>query len=397
MNRGSRAQWSVLPLGEVATFQRGFDITKAEQGDGPYPVVTSSGPTSTHSQFRVRGAGVVIGRKGTLGTVFFVEGNYWPHDTTLWVKDFHGNDPRFVYYLLKTMRLEKYDCGASNPTINRNHIHPLAVKVPPIGDQVRISAVLSAYDDLIANNTRRIKILEEMAQAIYREWFVHFRFPGHKKGKLANSPLGPIPHGWEVKRATDAITVDPPTLVPREGEKPFVPMSSLSSDSMLVHDFELRTGNSGSKFRNGDTLFARITPCLENGKTAFVQFLPADQDVAFGSTEFIVLRSKTLCPEFVYLLARSVDFRSNAIKSMSGASGRQRVQPACFDKFMFAHPDPMTLGTFAEHAAPMFGAIQLLAVKNGNLRKARDILRPKLISGELNVSELDIKVGDEAA
>src|SRR5205814_475502 len=106
--------------------------------------------------------------------------------------------------------------------------------------------------------------------------FVNFRFPGHSKKGTASSPLGPIPEGWEVRRATDAILVDPRTSVPKDGTKPFVPMSGLSTDTMLVGDIEARAGNSGSKFKNGDTLFARITPCLENGKTGFVQFLPSD-------------------------------------------------------------------------------------------------------------------------
>jgi type I restriction enzyme, S subunit len=96
VRKESRQSWSTLPLGEVATLQRGFDITKAEQEDGPYPVFTSSGPTSMHAQFKVAGPGVIIGRKGTLGTVFIAPSNYWPHDTTLWVRDFHGNDPKFV-------------------------------------------------------------------------------------------------------------------------------------------------------------------------------------------------------------------------------------------------------------------------------------------------------------
>jgi type I restriction enzyme S subunit len=236
-----------------------------------------------------------------------------------------------------------------------------------------------------------------MAQAIYREWFVHCRFPGNKKFRLVDSPVGPIPEGWEVKKVTDAVAVDPPTKVPREGEKPFVPMNSLSNNSMLIGDIGSRTGNSGAKFKNGDTLFARITPCLENGKTAFVQFLPTEWDAAFGSTEFIVLRSITLCPEFAYLLARSPEFRGNAIKSMSGATGRQRVQQACFDRFLFAHPDQKTIAAFTDQVSPIFQGIHVLASKNANLRATRDLLLPKLISGELDVSDLDINVGDAAA
>jgi type I restriction enzyme S subunit len=305
-------------------------------------------------------------------------------------------DPRFLFYVFRSEGFQKtlrnFASGSAQPQIPMQDLRAIEITYPLLPVQRAIAATLSAYDDLIENNRRRIKILEEMAQAIYREWFVHFRFPGHKKVKLVPSPLGPIPERWSIKKATDAIGIDPQTKVPKDGEKPFVPMSSLSNDSMLIGDIESRSGNSGSKFKNGDTLFARITPCLENGKTAYVQFLPTVEDVAFGSTEFIVLRSATLCPEFVYLLARSPEFRGNAIKSMSGATGRQRVQPACFDKFLFVHPDKKTIAVFAEQVSPIFHGIQLLARKNANLRATRDLLLPKLISGELDVSDLDIRM-----
>jgi len=138
------AEWQTLPLGEALTFQRGFDITKDEQREGPYPVISSSGPKSTHAEYKVRGPGVVIGRKGSLGTVFYSESDYWPHDTTLWVKDFHGNHPRFAYYFLQTMGFERLDAGASNPSLNRNHIHTIPVHWPPLPLQRRIAGILSA-------------------------------------------------------------------------------------------------------------------------------------------------------------------------------------------------------------------------------------------------------------
>lgn len=236
-----------------------------------------------------------------------------------------------------------------------------------------------------------------MAQTLYREWFVNFRFPGYEQIKLVDSELGLIPEGWEVNKITEVIFVNPKTQVSKEGEKPFVAMSCLSNDSMLISNIESRSGNSGSKFKNGDTLFARITPCLENGKTGYVQFLPYDNAVAFGSTEFIVLRSKTLCPEYVYLMARSNEFRDNAIKSMSGATGRQRVQEACFDRFIIAHPDLETISSFAKLISPLFRNIYILSQKNNNLRHIRDLLLPKLISGEIDVENLDIEGETTAA
>jgi type I restriction enzyme S subunit len=377
--------WKIAPLGEVLTFQRGFDITKDVQRDGPYSVISSSGPKTKHAEFKVRGPGVVVGRKGSLGTVFYSAADYWPHDTTLWVKDFHGNDPRFAYYFLQTMGFERFDAGASNPSLNRNHIHTITVHWPPITAQRRIAGILSAYDELIENSQRRINILEEMARALYREWFVDFRFPGHEKIPRFASPLGEIPEGWEVKRVPECVDIDPRVVVPRSGEKPFVPMGCLANDSMLITGIESRDGNSGAKFQNGDTLFARITPCLENGKTGFVQFLPDAQAVAYGSTEFIVLRSRTLTPEFVYVLARSEEFRSNAIKSMSGASGRQRVQERCFDDFKIARPPRALLGRFSAFVAPSFRLIYRLNLQIQNLRRTRDLLLPRLLSGQVDI------------
>ena len=167
-------------------------------------------------------------------------------------------------------------------------------------------------------------------------------------------------------------------------------MKSATEHSMLITEIEEKTGNSGAKFKNGDTLFARITPCLENGRTGFVQFLPNDDEVAFGSTEFIVLRSKTLNPYFVYFLAQTRDFRENAIKSMTGATGRQRVLNECFDDYFLPNPNLDILGQFEITIAPLFKKIQNLSEKNANLRQTRDLLLPKLISGEIDVSELDI-------
>ena len=263
--------------------------------------------------------------------------------------------------------------------------------------QRKIAAVLSAYDDLIENNTRRIKILEDMARTLYQEWFVHFRFPGYENVPMVESPLGPIPQGWKVVAANEAMFINPRTSVPRDTRKPFVPMKSATENSMLITDLEEKTGNSGAKFKNRDTLFARITPCLENGRTGFVQFLPNDDEIAFGSTEFIVLRSKTLNPYFVYLLAQTHDFRENAIKSMTGATGRQRVLSQCFDDYFLPNPCQEMLDQFESTVAPIFTKVQKLSEKNTNLRQTHDLLLPKLISGEIDVSKFDIDIDPKSS
>jgi type I restriction enzyme S subunit len=205
--------------------------------------------------------------------------------------------------------------------------------------------------------------------------------------QLEDSPLGQFPEGWGLKLATDIIDFAPKMSLPKYGVKPFVAMPSISTSSMIIGDIEMRAGNSGTKFMNGDTLMARITPCLQNGKIGFVQFLDETNPIGFGSTEFIVMRSKDLTPEFVYCLARSDTFKGNAINSMAGADGRQRVKNDCFNSYYLAVPPKDILDQFSALAEPAFKEIFTLGQKNKNLRKQRDMLLPKLISGKINLNE----------
>jgi type I restriction enzyme S subunit len=292
-------------------------------------------------------------------------------------------DSQYLFYwFLRAAQRSYFDQFVTGATIKHLPGEKLArveVEVPDLPTQKKIAGILSAYDDLIENNLRRIAILEEMAKSLYREWFVHFRFPGHETVKFVDSPMGEIPEGWEVKPCPEAVSIRPKVPVPKHDCIPFVPMGSLSGYSMLIGERESRIKASGARFQNGDTLFARITPCLENGKTGFVQFLPDDETVCCGSTEFIVLRSKTLCPEYVYLMARSDPFRDNAIKSMSGATGRQRVREECFEQFYIAQPSTELLDRFQEIVQSQFKLIHSLALRNQNLRTTRDLLLPKLL------------------
>jgi len=300
-----------------------------------------------------------------------------------------NNDFLLWLVVSKSSELENLGTGTTVKGIRLEDLRSLEFLLPPLPTQQKIASILSAYDDLIENNNRRISILEEMAQKLYREWFVKFRFPGHEDVKMVDSELGEIPEGWEVVSVSNAMDINPRTTLAREGDKPYIGMSYLSENSMVIKGNEYRSGNSGTKFKNSDTLFARITPSLENGKTGYVQFLDDENPIGFGSTEFIVLRSKTLTPEYVYCLARSENFRANAIKSMTGATGRQRVQNSCFDNYFFAQPSEDALKQFTNIVRPMFELINSLHRKNLNLRQQRDLLLPKLISGKLNISKME--------
>ncbi len=292
-------------------------------------------------------------------------------------------DTRFIKYLFDAtikQRAKQFSQGATQDNLSQEKLLSLEFSIPHVKEQKRIADILSAYDDLIENHRRRMALLEESARLLYQEWFVHLRFPGHEHVRVTDG----VPEGWERVPTPEAIEINPKTKLSDDDEHWYVEMADLPTDSMVINGAVMRDGRSGSKFRNGDTLLARITPCLENGKTGFVNFM-APGEAGRGSTEFIVLRSKRVAPEFVYCLARTYDFREHAIKSMVGSSGRQRVQESCFDKFRVFIPPAPLLNQFSEIARPNFEQIKNLHAQNQKLRTARDLLLPRLMSGEISV------------
>ena len=299
--------------------------------------------------------------------------------------------PAYLNYLLSSQTMHAYlnvlSNGATVGHLNVTDIRNLRIpELPSLPTQRKIAAILSAYDDLIENNRRRIAILETMAEEIYREWFVRFRFPGYQSAVFEKG----IPKGWELRPFSDVVEINPTERPHKDEEKPYVGMEALSTNSMYFEWTEKRKGNSGSKFKNGDTLFPRITPCLENGKRGFTMTLE-DGQIAVGSTEFIVMREKVLTPEFIYLLCCFEPFRTHAEISMVGASGRQRVAENCFSFFLVATPLADILAQFTQIVRPMFENVKTLCMENSVLSKTKNQLLPRLISGKLSVEHLDIQ------
>ncbi|MCK8601356.1 restriction endonuclease subunit S [Syntrophobacteraceae bacterium DRH4] len=338
---------------------------------------------------------IVYGRRGDIGRQALVreENSGWLCGTGC-LKISLGDGPLAYEYLHRYLStpevigwIEGQAVGATMPNLNTGILERIPVFYPPTKEsQRKIAAVLSAYDDLIENNKRRIALLEKMAEEIYREWFVRFRFPGHDKVKFEKG----VPGGWEVLPFSKAVLINPVERISRDVEKPYIRMEDLSVSSMYFLSKEMRTGNAGSKFRNHDVLLPRITPSLENGKRGYVMTLEEDQ-VGIGSTEFIVLREKILTSEHIYLLTCSSDFRKHAELSMAGASGRQRVQENCFDFFLVNVPPQEIRSRFTQIVRPYFSGIKALSNENINLSSTRDLLLPRLISGKLSVENLDIR------
>lgn len=272
--------------------------------------------------------------------------------------------------------------GVNVKGIRASALKDIFIDYPNKKIQQHIAGILSAYDNLIENNRKQIKLLEEAAQRLYREWFVDLRFPGHENTAIVDG----VPEGWKRVSLNEVIAFNPQVTLDKERTKQSVPMSALSTTSMVLdsNEFTETTSISGAKFQNGDTLLARITPCLENGKTAFVSGILSDEG-AVGSTEFIVMRSVKLNPYMVYLLARTDKFRETAIKSMTGSDGRQRVQVDTIKNFPYLLPVDDIIRGFEDYVKPFFEQVSVKQSQNAHLAEARDRLLPKLMSGEIEV------------
>jgi type I restriction enzyme S subunit len=322
-------------------------------------------------------------------------------------------DKCFLYYLLCTPGYRNEILASATGTTVKHtspqRILSFSFRMPPISEQRAIGQTLGALDDKIELNRRMNETLEAMARAIFKSWFVDFEpvrakidgrwrrgqsLPGLPANlydlfpdSFEHSPLGEIPKGWRTTRLGDAFEINPPRSLPPGAMSPYLDMANMPWNSPRPLGWVDRAFTSGMKFINGDTLLARITPCLENGKTAFVDFL-ADGQVGWGSTECIALRSKAPFPvEYSYFLARSDDFRAHAIANMTGTSGRQRVPVSCLDGYIVVVSSPPVAERFREFVQPTMAAIKQRDEESRALAAIRDALLPKLISGELRVKD----------
>jgi type I restriction enzyme, S subunit len=319
-----------------------------------------------------------------------------------------GVDITFLYYLLRYLNRNFVGIARNKQTTGLGHVtkrdlQQIEAARPELYEQRAIAAVLGALDDKIEQNRQTARALERLARAIFRAWFVDFE-PVKAKAegsttflsmpqpvfdalptRFVDSAIGPVPEGWEVKAVSTAFDVNPTRRLRKNEPAPYLDMKNMPTEGHAPDSWIERPFGSGMRFMNGDTLVARITPCLENGKTAFVDFLN-DGQIAWGSTEYIVLRPKPpLPPVFAYCLARTGEFRDFAIQNMTGTSGRQRVAPTTMDHFQLAVPDEEVAMGFGETVIPMFDCIRACKDESRKLAEIRDYLLPLLLSGKVRV------------
>ena len=412
--------WVQRRLGDVIVLKRGYDLPARERRHGPVPVVSSSGITDHHSESRAPGPGVVTGRYGTLGQVFFVPNDFWPLNTALYVQDFKGNDPRFISYFLRSLDFSRFSDKAAVPGLNRNHLHEETVRIPDaVAEQRAIAHILGTLDDKIELNRRMNATLEAMAQALFRSWFVDFdpvraKMEGRDTGlpkdiadlfpdRLVDSELGDTPEGWESTRLDNVATITKGRSY-RRGEL-------VASDTALVTLKSFARGGGyraeglksfGGVYKSeqvvqpGEVIVActDVTQAAEVvGRSAVVGETSSFRTLV-ASLDVLIVRPKNAAPgrAFLYYVTGTEDFVAHALARTTGTTVLHLSKDAVAS-FTFALPPRSLIAQFGHCADSMRARIQVNASAVGLLADLRDTLLPKMVSGELRVRDAERLVG----
>ena len=368
-------------LSDFVLLQRGYDLPKSQRKDGTVPVVASTGIVGYHNEAKVAGPGVVIGRSGSIGGGQYIEEDFWPLNTTLWAKDFKGNNPRFTYYLLKSIDFTRFNAGAGVPTLNRNHIASLRIRPFSRAEQDHIAEVLAAYDDLIENNRRRIQLLEQAARLLYREWFVHFRFPGHEHTRIIEG----VPEGWvrgTIGDLGEVITGKTPSKKKPEyfgSDLPFIKTPDMHGNAIVVNTEE-SLSEEGAKTQAKKTLPPRsiLVSCIGTVGAVAFNASPAQTNQQINS----IVPKNDLVRYWAYFMAKEL---KPLLEGMGGGATMANVNKSKFSRISVVIPSKQLLILFSNFAKPVFDQIENLSISNARLAKARDLLLPKLMNGEIAV------------
>jgi type I restriction enzyme S subunit len=289
--------------------------------------------------------------------------------------------------MLADAKLSRYAGGAAQPLVTQTVLKQVEVRVPALPIQHRISDILSAYDELIDNNQRRIKTLDSMARALYREWFVNFRFPGHESIPRVSSPFGEIPQGWEVKKLSAVAEVNRSQINARNapGEVHYIDISSVSPgqiDSVTTYAFTDAPGRARRVVQHGDLLWS----CVRPNRRSYAQVMHPDTNT-IASTGFAVLTATRVPFPFLCYATTTDDFIAYLTNNATGAAYPAVTAPT-FEKADLVVPPAALLKEFGDVTIPMAEEIHSLQRQIKNLRRTRDLLLPRLLSGQINMESL---------
>jgi len=403
MNMNEISTFPRVNVGEYVSFKTGKLNSNAAKLNGKYPFFTCSQETYLTDTYSFDTECVLLGGNNANGIypIFYFTGKFDAYQRTYVIQSLDKTKlvNRYLFYALQLQLeiLRSISTGAATKFLTLTILNTIEIPFPPLPTQQKVAAILSAYDDLIENNTRRIKILEEMAQAIYREWFVNFRFPGHEGVRMGESELGPVPDGWDVVPFTDIADIlsggTPKTTESLYwgGNIPFFAPKDASGNFYIIstdsHITELGLKKCNSR------LFPKDTVIITARGTVGKVIMPAI-DMAMNQSCYALVGKDSHSQIFLFLLTReSTDY----FKKNTGGATFETIVIDTFRKFKVIKPSKEIIRLFSEMEKPIFDMIENLLWKNANLHLTRDLLLPKLISGEIDVSELDIRIPEAEA
>ncbi|MCC8556215.1 restriction endonuclease subunit S [Xanthomonas hortorum] len=388
--RFQQTGWNPTTLGEFISLQRGHDLTEEERHPGAVPIMGSAGKNGCHDRALAKGPGIVIGRSGaSFGQVHFCAEDYWPHNTALYVTDFNGNDPYFTFYFLKNLDFTRYNSGSAQPSLNRNYIYPIEIKIPPLEEQRSIAHILGTLDGKIEINRRMSQTLVAMVRALFKSWFVDF--DGVASEDMQESELGLIPKGWKLSRLGAECSYLSRGISPKYIEDGGV----LVINQKCIRDFSIDTSKARRhdptqrsveerKIQFGDVL-VNSTGVGTLGRVA--QVLSLDEPTVVDSHVTVVRAGQRL--RHTYLGQWFSDKQSEIQTMGEGSTGQTELSRLKLAHMPILIPSQKLLADFDALVSPLNSKIALADSSSRSLATLRDVLLPKLIAGELRVQDAE--------
>jgi type I restriction enzyme S subunit len=367
--------WITLDLGKVATLQRGYDLPYRDRRSGIVPVVTSTGISDSHAVARERGPGVVTGRYGTIGEVFYVQQDYWPHNTTLFVKDFHGNDPLFVSYLLRTIDFQSHSGKSGVPGVNRNDLHALSVHIPSTVEEQRVIAeALGDVDALLGSLDRLIAKKRDLKQAAMQQLLTgKTRLPGFTATWDAK-PLG------RCLLAPPDYGINAPAVPYTDKHPTYIRITDISENGRFCPDPKVcvrAACTDNYLLRDGELVFARTGASV--GKSYL--YNPADGELVFAGFLIRVRPDpEILAPQFLAAYARTTTYW-DWVRLMSMRSGQPGINGQEYAQLPVPWPSPGEQTAIAEVLLDMDAELAALEQRRDKTRLLKQGMMQELLTG----------------
>lgn len=385
-------EWIECTLGDLVTFQRGHDLPKSQMQEGQYPVVGSNGIIGFHYKYTTDEPSITIGRSGNVGKPFIYYGKTWSHNTTLYIKDYKGNDPVFVFYFLKTLDLANYAGGSAVPTLNRNHIHTLPICVPKsVEQQKKIGIFLKKFDEKIKTNESINNNLEQQAQAIFKEWFIdNPENENWSNGTFSELIQSTLSGDWGKEAPTRNNTKKvycvrgadiPEVKAGNKGKMPtrYILPKNYASKKLTVGDIVVEiSGGSPTQSTGRCTAISESLLNRYDSGMVCTNFCRAIKPIS-GYSMFIYYYWQYLYDKGVFF---SYENGTTGIKNLD-ISGFLGTEPIVI-------PPKEKVLAFNDYCQTVFDQIFANGKESEQLAQLRDTLLPKLMSGELDVSNIDL-------